>query len=493
MAVFTVVNGTGINGNGVQFGTLSQIASSGIAGNPNINATSGTINFVGGGKLGLTGVGMSFTQPATFAGTVTSITYNNPSSTPIFTITGMVTPLSTLAGLVMGGNEEAVLGIVFSGNDRAFGSTMDDVLKGYGGDDSLRGGLGHDTLDGGDGSDYANYQLSNAAVTVDLLAGTNSGGHAEGDTLISIENLYGSSHDDVLTGNNVRNIIVGELGNDTIAGNGGDDFLVGDVGNDTVSGGDGADRLTGGAGIDILNGDGGNDTIDAGADDDQVFGGDGNDSLYGGAGDDVLDGGAGNDILEGAAGADQMIGGDGTDTVSYGGSAVGVTVVMGGVSSGGDAEGDTMSGIEQVVGSFHDDSITGDANANTLWGLAGNDTLTGGVGADVLKGGTGNDTFAYTSVADSTVAAAGKDTVIDFQTGDKIDLSAIDADGNSGNGDTAFAFGTGNFTAVAGEIRIVAFANSRYGVYIETTGDKQPDSIINVYSDHALTAADFVL
>jgi Ca2+-binding RTX toxin-like protein len=492
MAVFTVLNGTGINGTGVQFGTLSQIASSGIAGNPNINPTTGTINFTGGGRLTLAGVGMSFTPPATFAGTVTSIAYNNPSSTPIFTITGMVTPLSTLAGLVMGGDEETILAAIFSGDDRAFGSTMNDVLKGYDGNDSLRGGLGNDTLNGGNGSDFANYQGSDAAVTVNLLAGTNSGGHAAGDTLLNIENLYGSSHADTLTGNDVRNIIIGEFGNDTLVGNGGDDHLAGEAGNDTASGGNGADRLTGGAGADTLNGEAGNDAIDAGADNDLVSGGDGNDNLYGGTGDDTLDGGTGNDILEGAAGADTLTGGDGIDTVSYAGSAAAVTVVMGGVSSGGDAAGDTMSGIEQVMGSALNDSITGDANANTLWGLGGDDTLTGGAGADVLKGGAGNDSFAYVSLADSTVALSGKDTVIDFTTGDRIDLSAIDADGNEGNGDTAFTFGTGAFTG-AGEIRVLAFANNRYGVYIETTGDQTPESIINVYSDHALTAADFVL
>jgi len=118
--------------------------------------------------------------------------------------------------------------------------------------------------------------------------------------------------------------------------------------------------------------------------------------------------------------------------------------------------------------------------------MAGDDVLIGGIGADVLKGGAGNDTFRYLNVVDSTVA------VIDFTTGDKIDLSAIDADGNGDNGDTAFTFGTGAFTG-AGQIRLLAFANNRYGVYMETTGDQQPESIINVYSDHALTAADFVL
>ncbi|OWJ59481.1 calcium-binding protein [Inquilinus limosus] len=492
MAVFTVLNGTGINGNGVQFGSIgSTIAAGGIAGNPSMSGTSGFVNLVGGGKLSVTGTGLAFTPPFNLSGTVDSMTYAK-SGIDVFSITGMSMALATLAGLVTGGDENTVLGAIFSGDDRIFGSTQADTLKGYDGNDTIRGGAGADTIDGGNGSDFANYQGSSAEVNVDLLNHTASGGDAQNDTLTNIENLYGSSNADTLSGDDNANIIGGENGNDTLNGNGGNDHLSGEAGDDTVNGGGGADRLTGGAGADTLNGDAGNDSVDAGADNDQISGGDGNDTLYGGAGDDVLDGGVGNDILEGAAGADTLTGGDGIDTVSYASSPGAVTVVMGGTSTGGDAEGDTMSGIEQVMGSAFDDSITGDANANTLWGLAGNDTLTGGVGADVLKGGAGNDTFAYVSLADSTVALAGKDTVIDFSTGDKIDLSAIDADGNEGNGDTAFTFDTGAFTG-AGEIRVLAFANNRYGVYIETTGDQTPESIINVYSDHALTAADFVL
>jgi len=492
MAVFTVLNGTGIGGNGVQFGSLgSTIAAGGIAGNPSMSGTSGSVNLVGGGKLNVTGTGLAFTPPFNLSGTVDSLTYAK-SGVDVFSITGMSIALATLAGLVSGGDENTILGAIFSGDDKIFGSTQGDTLKGYDGNDTIRGGAGADNIDGGNGSDYANYQGSSAAVNIDLLNHTASGGDAQGDVLTNIENLYGSSNADTLAGDDNTNVIGGENGNDTIAGNGGNDHLSGENGDDNVSGGDGADRLVGGAGADTLNGDGGNDSIDAGADNDLVNGGDGNDSLYGGAGDDVLDGGAGNDVLEGGAGADTLTGSDGIDTVSYASSSAAVTVVMGGVSSGGDADGDTMSGIEQVMGSAFNDSITGDGNANTLWGLGGDDTLTGGVGADTLKGGAGNDSFAYVSLADSTVALAGKDTIIDFQTGDKIDLSAIDADSNPDTGDTAFTFGAGAFTG-AGEIRVLAFANNRYGVYIETTGDQQPESIINVYSDHALTAADFVL
>ena len=226
----------------------------------------------------------------------------------------------------------------------------------------------------------------------------------------------------------------------------------------------------------------------------QVFGSAFADKLTGDAGANELSGQDGDDILVGGAGADALKGGNGIDTASYVNSAAGVTVNLAtGAVSGGDAAGDTFNSIEQVLGSNQGDRLTGDAGANTLWGGNGDDVITGGLGADFLKGGAGNDSFVYTSVADSTVAAAGKDTITDFTAGDKIDLSAIDADGNAANGDTAFSFGPGGFTGVAGELRVVDFGDGRQGVYLDVNGDKTPDSIIVVYADHALTAADMVL
>ena len=49
-------------------------------------------------------------------------------------------------------------------------------------------------------------------------------------------------------------------------------------------------------------------------------------------------------------------------------------------ASGGDAEGDTLSGIENITGSAQADTLTGDGNANTLDGDGGDDTLIGGAG-----------------------------------------------------------------------------------------------------------------
>jgi Ca2+-binding RTX toxin-like protein len=493
MAVFTVLNGTGIGGTGVQFGTIgSTIAAGGVAGNPNMAGASGFFNLVGGGRVSVTGVGLSFSPPNNLGGTVNSLTYENPVNTQIFSITGMSTPLATLAGLVSGGDENAILTAIFSGNDRIFGSTQADILKGYDGADMLRGGAGADNIDGGNGLDTANYQGSDAEVFVDIQTNLIFSGHAAGDVLTNIENLYGSSFSDTLSGNADRNIIGGEGGADLIDGRGGGDALAGEAGDDILNGRDGADRLVGGAGMDTLSGEAGNDSIDGGADNDSAFGGAGNDIITGSTGDDLLDGGDDNDIVEGGAGADSLVGGSGIDTVSYASAGAGVIVVLGGVSTGGDAVGDTMSSIEQVLGSSFADTITGDDNANTLWGLGGDDILIGGFGADLLKGGAGSDSFTYVAISDSTVPTAGKDTIVDFTTGDKIDLAAIDADGNGENGDTAFTFGVGAFTG-AGQIRVLAFANNRYGVYLETTGNNVEDALINVYSDHALAEGDFVL
>ena len=155
----------------------------------------------------------------------------------------------------------------------------------------------------------------------------------------------------------------------------------------------------------------------------------GNDSMYAMAGDDTLDGGAGDDLLVGGPGADTLMGGAGdNDTISYAHSMAGVTInLTDGTATGGDADGDTLvdmgdDAIEHVIGSEHDDALTGSKVANSLWGMGGNDeldglrgmdnlyggsgdddldggrgddTLEGGYGADVLTGGDGSDTASY--------------------------------------------------------------------------------------------------
>src|SRR5581483_1586614 len=117
-------------------------------------------------------------------------------------------------------------------------------------------------------------------------------------------------------------------------------------------------------------------------------------NLIGSAYADTLTGDVNNNDLAGCAGADVLIGGGGTDTADYSASTAAVTVNLAtGTGTGGDAAGDTLSGIENLLGSAYADTLTGDGNSNQLSGGAGNDTLDGGAGDDVLIGGTGNDTL----------------------------------------------------------------------------------------------------
>src|SRR5262249_44179800 len=156
--------------------------------------------------------------------------------------------------------------------------------------------------------------FSSAGVVASLSAGVGVGGHAEGDTYAGIENLVGSEYADALVGNDGFNSLYGQWGDDFLDGGGGDDYMNGGSDNDTLKGGGGADVLQGGLGI---------------------------------------------------------------DTASYYESPEGVFVVLGLPGLGGDAEGDTFGGIENLTGSVYADTLWGDDGINELMGMAGNDRLNG--------------------------------------------------------------------------------------------------------------------
>lgn len=126
-----------------------------------------------------------------------------------------------------------------------------DKLYGEAGNDILYPSAGPNVLDGGDQLDMISYIHSPSAVTVKLIMGTGSGGDAQGDTLISIEGIAGSPHNDVLIGDNSMNQLTGQEGNDTINGGGGDDVIKGGPGNDILVGGEGADYFESSEGDDI--------------------------------------------------------------------------------------------------------------------------------------------------------------------------------------------------------------------------------------------------
>ena len=169
------------------------------------------------------------------------------------------------------------------GNDILQGLGGDDTLNGNDGDDELHGGAGADMLNGGPGDDYAYYTNSGVGVLVRLHAAhAVKYGEAEGDTLIDIEHLVGSNHNDILAGDGEDNYLDGGDGDDVLYGGpaGGDDEMYGGNGDDRIFGGKGNDIMTGGEGNDYLKGGPGEDTL--------VADGDAMDVLYGGTEKDTF-------------------------------------------------------------------------------------------------------------------------------------------------------------------------------------------------------------
>lgn len=293
------------------------------------------------------------------------------------------------------------------GADDIDGLAGNDSLFGFGGNDRLAGGAGDDTVDGGAGLDIASYAGAASGVVVSLATGAaQDTGGAGIDTLIAIEKLEGSSHDDTLTGNALNNMLFGELGNDVLNGDGGNDRLDGGLGIDTASYAGSA------SGVWVsLTVSGAQDTLAAGSDtlldienlkgssfDDTLRGDDADNVLAGRSGDDLLNGGAGDDLLDGSLGA---------DTASYIGTASGVRVNLA-VTAAQDTGGagiDTLVDIENLKGSSFDDVLRGDDGDNVLAGRSG---------SDILYGRGGSDVFVF----DSALVADNVDKVSDFDSSD---------------------------------------------------------------------------
>jgi Ca2+-binding RTX toxin-like protein len=127
-----------------------------------------------------------------------------------------------------------------AGDDLIRGQDLNDSLFGGDGNDTIQGNGGTNTIDGGPGSDWMTYAGSGSGVTANLSTGSATSA-AFIDTIVSVENLTGSSRNDSLTGDGGNNVIN--------AGNG-DDFLWGLAGSDTLNGGGGFDTIDGGPGND---------------------------------------------------------------------------------------------------------------------------------------------------------------------------------------------------------------------------------------------------
>ncbi len=293
-----------------------------------------------------------------------------------------------------------------AGNDVLRGGAGGDTLNGGAGDDTIEGGTGGNQIDGGSGVNtlsYANLPVDAGGAFgayVDLQDGFSLGNEGLfGDSIANIQNVIGTSVNDTLLGDGEANVFEGGAGADYIDGRGGNDTasyehssagVTVNLTTNVNTGGDAAgddirnmENITGSAFADSLTGDAGANRLDGLA---------GADLLRGGDGDDTLNGGAGNDTIEGGAGFNQIDGGSGVNTLSYAslsptpGEGAVVDLQLGSAWALGGFLGDTISNIQNLIGTSVGDAFYGNGAANIF---------EGGAGADIFEGRGGSDTVSY--------------------------------------------------------------------------------------------------
>ena len=319
-------------------------------------------------------------------------------------------------------------------------------------------------------------------------------------------------------------VILGNGSDNSLSGTSSADSLWGFGGNDTLDGGAGKDMMSGGTGNDVYYVDSSGDVVteNAGEGTDTVrtslaytlgatlenltLTGSGNLKATGNAAANAITGNSGDNSICGLGGADTLDGGSGVDTVIYSASSAGVNVSLAtGLGSGGDAQGDVLSNIENVTGTSYADTIEGNGGNNVLKGSSGNDTLTyahaaagvtmnlslttaqatsgsatdtisgfenltgsdfndsltGTSNANVLIGGNGNDTMDGSAGGDQLLGGNGADQLLGGSGGDSL-TGGAGADILTGglNGDRFIFTAVADSPAGAGADRITDFNHS---------------------------------
>lgn len=322
-------------------------------------------------------------------------------------------------------------------------------------DNRIQGNLGINTLAGMTGNDT--YVLLSAAETqFDVIIENIGEGTADtieaaftyvlGPTTATyeIENLTLIGGDDIHgVGNDLDNILRGNIGNNTLDGSIGADTMLGGEGNDTYivdNVGDVINEFIA-EGIDSIF-----SSVDFDMDSDTPevenltltgtaligVGNDHNNVITGNNSDNTLTGLDGDDTIDGRAGADTMIGGLGNDTyyvdnpldVITEAALEGLDTVFStasydmSVQAPGEIEVLTLIGgllNINAVGNASDNTITGNEGNNTINGGGGDDTIDGGLGFDTLMGGLGNDVFIVTSAGKTIIENPGGGTEDEVQ------------------------------------------------------------------------------
>ncbi len=434
-------NAIGSAGNDSILGTAGANSIAGGLGNDTLTGGFGSDTFnSGGGNDSIVG------SEDAGDGDIDVLDYSGETNGVVVTYTG--SEAGTAAGTTTDTDTfSEIERIIFTNQADAVNALADTggvTLDTQAGDDFVAAGQGADSLDGGADTDQLSYLGSAAPVTLDIGAGTGTGGDAEGDTFANFEIFNLTDGDDSVTGSTSGEEINAQAGNDNISTGGGDDSVVAGAGNDTVQGGAGADNMNGGAGIDTLSyedsaapvtvnlgansvsgGDATGDTIAAFENVTGSAGGDvltgsnasntisglgGDDQIDAGLGADSVDAGAGNDNVAGSLGDDVMDGGADNDTYDASGATGPVTIdLSNNTATGAGVGNDAITNFEGAVGGAFGDTFTGDGGPNTFDGGDGDDSIGGGAGNDSLDGSGGNDFFAYNDGDGNDTIVGGED------------------------------------------------------------------------------------
>ncbi|MGI9216741.1 MAG: beta strand repeat-containing protein [Hydrogenophaga sp.] len=354
-----------------------------------------------------------------------------------------------------------------AGNDYVDGGAGNDTLLGAGGDDTLIGGLGLDSLNGGTGVDVMKGGAGNDIYVVDDIDDLIIELTGEGSDQVSSSVTYTLS-DNVerltLTGTGVIDGYGNAL-NNYLIGNGAANLMFGDFGVDTLEGGNGADTLNGGGGADSMLGGGGNDTYIV---------------------DNSLD-----TVVELAAQGIDTVQSNKTYSLSDNIERLTLTgtLAINGTGNAMDNLINGNTGNNALSGLAGIDTLNGNAGNDSLDGGSENDVLNGGAGVDILTGGQGADIFAYTLITHSGGGATQRDTITDFVSadGDKIDLSAIDANASLAGVQNFTFIGSAAFTA-AGQLRFAGGV-----LYGSNDADATAEFSIALTGVTSLVATDLIL
>lgn len=185
----------------------------------------------------------------------------------------------------------------------------------------------------------------------------------------------------------------------------------------------------------------------------------------------TLNGSSGNDLFMGGTGGDHFNGSTGFDTAAYVNATYGVTVHLEATEqslNAGWAAGDTLSSIENLVGSDHGDNLFGSSVANKIYGGDGDDVIYGKGGFDVLDGGNGFDIMYAGSGSYGDVADAG----VGFEQlngggGNDIMFAGANADHFTGGSEDRFALGL-LATGGGGDAVAYEYSNAAVTVRLDT-------------------------